>query len=118
MQLPEGYTTNGKYTRPVMKLNVALYGSKQGVLRWYQELSKSLGELGLTRAHADWGVFYGQIGHDILVLASHVNDCTVTGNSATLIHSFKQEVGSRYKITDLGPISWLLGMKVTRDREA
>ena len=118
MQLPEGYATSGKYTRPVAKLNVALYGSKQGVLRWYQELSKSLGELRLTCAHADWRVFYGQIGHNILMLASHVDDCTVTGNSAVLIHSFKQEVRSRYKITDLGPISWLLGMKVTCDREA
>ena len=118
MQLPEGYATSGKYTRPVAKLNVALYGSKQGALRWYQELSKSFGELRLTRAHADWGVFYGQIGHNILMLASHVDDCTVTGNSAALIRSFKQEVGSRYKITDLGPISWLLGMKVTRDQEA
>ena len=89
MQLPEGYTTSGKYTQPVTKLNVALYGSKQGTLRWYQELSKSLGKLGLTRVHADWGVFYGQTRHNILVLASHVNDCTVTGNSTVLIHSFK-----------------------------
>ena len=85
MQLPEGYATNGKYMRPVTKLNVTLYGSKQGALRWYQELSKSLGELRLTRAHADWGVFYSRIGHDILMLASHVDDCTVTGNSAALI---------------------------------
>ena len=70
------------------------------------------------RAHADWGVFYRQIGHDILVLASHVDDCMLTGSSAALIRSFKQEVASRYKITDLGPIGWLLGMKVTRDRDA
>ncbi|KIK13427.1 hypothetical protein PISMIDRAFT_17991 [Pisolithus microcarpus 441] len=118
MQLPEGYATDGKFTRPVRKLNVALYGSKQGVLRWYQELSKSLNELGLNHAHADWGIFYGEIGHDILVLASHVNDCTVTGSSPELIRSFKQEVSARYKISDLGPISWLLGMQVTHDRNA
>lgn len=118
MQLPEGYAMDGKFTRPVRKLNVALYGSKQGALRWYQELSKSLNELGLSRAHADWGIFYGEIGHDILVLASHVDDCTVTGSSPELIRSFKQEVSARYKISDLGPISWLLGMQVTRDRDA
>ena len=61
MQLPEGYATSRNLTRSVTKLNVALYGSKQGVLRWYQELSKSLHELGLMCAHADWGVFYRQI---------------------------------------------------------
>ena len=52
------------------------------------------------------------------MLASHVNNCTVTSNSATLILSFKREVGSHYKITDLKPISWLLRMKLTCDQEA
>ena len=118
MELPEGYAMSGDHVHPVVKLNVALYGSKQGALRWYQELSSTLGELGLKRAHADWGIFYSQIGHNILVLASHVDDCTVTGSSPELIHSFKAEIGSRYKITDLGPISWLFGMKVAHDQAA
>ena len=118
MELPEGYATSGDHVHPVTKLNIALYGSKQGALRWYQELSSTLGELGLKRAHADWGIFYGWIRHNILVLASHVDDCTVTGSSPELIRSFKVEIRSHYKITDLGPISWLLGMKVARDRAA
>ena len=29
---------------------------------------------------------------------------------------FKGKIGTRYKIADLGSISWLLGMKVTRDQ--
>ena len=118
MELPEGYTTSGDHVHPVTKLNVTLYGSKQGALRWYQELSSTLGELGLKCAHADWGIFYSRIGHDILVLASHVDNCTVTGSSPELIRSFKAEIGLCYKITDLGPISWLLGMKVAHDRAA
>ena len=118
MELPEAYTTSIDLVHPVAKLNVALYGSKQGALRWYQELSSTLDELGLKCAHADWGIFYGWIGHDILVLASHVDDCTVTGSSPELIHSFKVEIRSHYKITDLGPISWLLGMKVACNRDA
>ena len=62
MEPPEGYTMRGKHVHPVAKLNVALYGSKQGALRWYQELSSTLGDLGLKRAHADWGIFYRRIG--------------------------------------------------------
>ena len=31
---------------------------------------------------------------------------------------FKDKIRARYKITDLGPISWVLGMKVIRDRVA
>ena len=115
MELPEAYTTSIDLVHPVAKLNVALYGSKQGALRWYQELSSTLDKLGLKRAHADWGIFYGRIGRNILVLASHVDDCTVTGSSPELIHLFKVEIGSCYKITDLGPISWLLRMKVAHN---
>ena len=54
----------------------------------------------------------------LLILASHVDDCTVTGSSRELVKAFKDEIRSRFKITDLGPISWLLGMKVIRDRDA
>jgi len=57
-------------------------------------------------------VFYAHIGRDILILASHVDDCTLTGSSRELVGLFKDEIRARYKITDLGPISWVLGMKV------
>ncbi|KIK14931.1 hypothetical protein PISMIDRAFT_16919 [Pisolithus microcarpus 441] len=84
MELPEGYPAPRNLSRPVAKLNVVLYGSKQGALRWYQD---------------------------------HVDDCTITSSSPDLICSFKAEIGTRYKITDLGPIGWLLGMKVTWNRD-
>ena len=74
-----------------------------------------LTELGLYQAESDWGVFYAHIGLDILLLACHVDDCTVTGSNHTLIQVFKQEISECFKITDLGLINWLLGMKVTHN---
>ena len=67
---------------------------------------------------ADWGVFIVNIAKHILILTSHVDDCTITGDSSTLIKAFKHEIGLHFQITDLGPINWLLGMKVTQDRQA
>ena len=61
------------------------------------------------------GFFYRHIGIEILILASHIDDCTVTGSNKKLVKDFKANVARRYKLTDLGPISSLLGMKVTRD---
>ena len=116
MELPPSYKHMTTFKTPVAKLRVALYGSKQGALKWYLELCACLKDLGLNRAHSDWGIFYAHIGCDILILASHVDDCTLTGSSRELMELFKGEIGTRYKIADLGPISWLLGMKVTRDR--
>jgi len=116
MDLPPGIDKGGENV--VARLRVALYGSKQGALKWYEHLCNELTELGFHRIESDWGVFVAHIGQDILILASHVDDCTVTGSSSELIHAFKQEIGLRFKITDLGSISWLLGMKVVHDREA
>ena len=115
MELPPGYNINKWLKHAVAKLQVALYGSKQGALKWYLKLCSSLHELRLNHTHSNWGVFYAHIGCDILILASHIDDCTLTGSSCELMGLFKGEIQARYKITDLGPISWVLGMKVIQD---
>ena len=118
MDLPPGLEVDKKFKNPVALLHVALYGSKQGALKWYQELCHLLASLGMQRTESDWGVFYRHIGMDIIILASHVDDCTVTGSNAKLIADFKRDVATHYKLTDLGPISSLLSMKVMQDRHA
>ena len=115
MELPPGYKVNKGPRNAVVKLHVALYGSKQGALKWYLELCSSLKELRLGCVHLDWGIFYAHIRHNILILASHVDNRTLTGSSCELMGLFKNEIMGRYKITDLGLISWVLGMKVIQD---
>jgi hypothetical protein len=70
-------------------------------------------KLGLKRAETDFSVFYTHIGGDIILLAIHIDDCVLTGSIVALLTEFKQKVSAIYKPTDLGPISWLLGIKVT-----
>ena len=116
MELPPGFDKQGRNL--VARLCVAIYRSKQGALKWYRRLSKTLSDLGFTRMEADWGVFVTNITKHILILASHIDDCMITGDSSTLIKAFKHEISLRFWITDLGLINWLLGMKVTWDHQA
>ena len=99
MELPPGFEKSGRDT--VARLRVTLYGSKQGTLKWYQHLCNELKALSFCRTEVDWGIFVARIGCEILLLASHVDNCTITGSSKELIHSFKAEIGTRFKITDL-----------------
>ena len=46
---------------------------------------------------ADWGVFVAMMAHHILILASHIDDCMVTGSSSTLIKAFKEEIGTHFR---------------------
>ena len=78
----------------------------------------TLTNLGFFITHADSGVFYMRVGKNTLILAVHVDDCILTGTSSRLITRYKKKLNACHALTDLGPVHWLLGIKVTRDRTA
>ena len=82
-------------------LCVAIYGSKQGVLKWYQWLWNTLKDLGFVCIEANWRVFVATIVAHILILTSHVNNCTITGDLPSLIKVFKDKIETCFGITEL-----------------
>ena len=117
MQEPPGYETaqNGA---AIKRLRKSLYGLKQAGRKWYDALCRILTDLGFHASIADPGVFIARTSNHILILAVHVDDCALTGSSSELINAYKQKLNERYALTDLGPIHWLLGIKISRDRAA
>jgi transposase InsO family protein len=114
LEQPPGYETNDpRYW--VWRLHKALYGLKQGARSWYEALRQALVELGFERTEADHGVFVKKLPGDVIIAAVHVDDGMVTGSSRSLIDKFKVQMDKKYKLTDLGPANWLLGIKITRD---
>jgi len=99
----------------VYRLSKSLYGLKQGARNWYEALKKALKELRFKVLEADNGVFVKVVGEDILIVAVHVDDCLVTSSSRDLITKFKVDIDKKYKITDLGECTWLLGIKISWD---
>ena len=116
MEQQPGYEEGGKDF--VKKLKKALYGLKQAGRRWYDTFLHKLADLGFRTSATDPGVFYARIGDKLLILAAHVDDCAMTGSSGKLITAYKSKLNDKFPLTDLGDISWLLGIKVTRDRAA
>ena len=114
MQSPPGYESD---TRTVKHLRKSLYGLKQAGRHWYNTLVRTLTNLRFaTTSVADPGVFHAREGRHILVLAVHVDDCILTGSSSDLIAQYKAKLNTCHALTDLGPVHWLLGIKITRDR--
>jgi hypothetical protein len=97
-------------------LKKSLYGLKQAGRRWYNTLLCALADLAFRTSQADPGVFYACVEDHVLVLAIHVNDCIFTGDSAKLIAEYKEKLNKVYALTDLGPVHWLLGIKITHNR--
>ena len=103
-------------TRYVVKLRKSLYGLKQAGRKWYDVLCGLLTNVGFQRSLADPAVFFAHIGGDVVVLFIHVDDTTITGSSISLNKEFKRRISERFEITDLGSISWLLGLAIERNR--
>jgi hypothetical protein len=115
MQQQLGYEQGS--TGLVKKLHKALYGLKEAGRKWYNALKGILTDLEFHISAADPGVFYTHIRQDILMLAVHVDDCTMTGSSPKLIAKYKHKLNTCYALTNLGPISWLLSIKITHNHD-
>jgi reverse transcriptase-like protein len=79
-------------------------------------LVQALTSLGFHTMHTDPGVFYTHENEHILILAVHVDDCIFTGSSNKLIMLYKQKLNTCYALTDLGPVHWLLGIRITHNQ--
>jgi hypothetical protein len=115
MKPPPGYDSEGEQ---VKRLHKSLYGLKQAGCKWYDTLCHTLADLGFCVNEADPGIFFAHEGNDTTILAIHVNDCLITGSSPQLISNYKQKLNECYSLMDSGPVHWLLGIKITRNREA
>ena len=106
---------NGKVL--VCQLQKTLYGLKQSGRRWYQKLVEIMEKLGFSRCEVDQAVFYRRGKGKLIIVLVHVDDCTIVANAQPLITHFKIEIAKHIKITDLGNLHWILGIKVLQIRE-
>ena len=116
MQEPPGYETQREHS--VKRLHKSLYRLKQAGRKWYEALSHALTDLGFHASMADPGVFLTNIDNHTLILAIHVDDCILTGGPPELLTKYKQKFNDCYALTNLGPIHWFLGIKITHNCSA
>ena len=51
-----------------------------------------------------------------LIIPVFVDDITIAGKDKAAIQRVKDDLCKHFKLRDLGPTSWLLGVKIERDR--
>ena len=51
----------------------------------------------------------------VVIVGVHVDDGLVTRSSKPFVDKFKVKMNKKYKLTDLGPANWLLGIKINWD---
>ena len=117
MQHPPGYQPMGAEGK-VLRLRKTLYGLKQSGRRWYQKLTWIfVDQLGFKRCDVDQAIYFRQLPPDLIVIVVHVDDCTLVATRHALITKLKSDISQYVEISDLGPLHWLLGIQVKRNRE-
>lgn len=52
-----------------------------------------------------------------IIIAIYVDDLLLLGPDIEAVQKLKNQLNSRFRMKDLGPVAWLyLGMQITRDR--
>lgn len=108
---PEGFVKKNK-ERFVYKLVKALYGLRQAPRAWYARLSKYLESLGFVKCPYEHAVYTKREGGEVLIIGVYVDDLLVTGTSTSIISKFKKQMGEEFDMSDLGKLSYYLGIEV------
>jgi Reverse transcriptase (RNA-dependent DNA polymerase) len=74
--------------------------------------------MGYEHIEADHAVFIHHQNGILSIIILYVDNITMTSDSLDIIDWDKEALKQCYQMTDLGEISWILGIHVMWDREA
>lgn len=112
MKIPQGVKTNKSGT--AMRLMRSLYGLKQSARDWNLLMKGELLQWGFQQSKADPCLFVHPI-REIRLLV-YVDDLAAAATQAQELNWFFQKLSARFNTKDLGNISKILGIRITRNR--
>lgn len=112
MKPPPGFHTTDD--KKVCRLRKSLYGLKQSPRCWFGKLTISLREYGFVQSLSDYSLFTFDKGGIQIRILIYVDDMIVASNSSGALDIFKRYLASCFKMKDLGPVKYFLGIEVSR----
>ena len=96
----------------VYLLKKALYGLKQVPRAWYSKINYHLLSIGFAKSLSESTLYVKYKGNNFLIVSLYVDDLLVTGDDARLVEEFKQEMMQAFEMTDLGLMTYFLGIEI------
>ncbi|GAU41486.1 hypothetical protein TSUD_239620 [Trifolium subterraneum] len=115
MTIPEGITP--PQPNQMCKLQKSLYGLKQASRKWYEKLTSLLLHEGYKQSSSDYSLFTLHSDSHFTALLVYVDDIILAGTSMTEFDRIKSILDTNFKIKDLGPLKYFLGLEVAQSRE-
>ena len=113
---PDGFKEKGK-EHLVCRLRKALYGLKQAPRSWYQKLEDFLFSIGFKKADSEPCLFTRGSGDQQVLLAVYVDDQIIISKCLQQVDQVKKAMSLVFDIKDFGNASYVLGIRIFRDRQ-
>jgi hypothetical protein len=115
MTQPEGFV-DPKYPNRVCKLERSIYGLKQASRRWNICFNEKVKEYGFSKSEYESCVYVKASGSIVTFLVLYVDDILLMGNDVPTLNSVKEFLGKCFAMKDLGEATYILGIRIYRDR--
>lgn len=113
VEQPEGFCV-AESEQKVYRLKKALYGLKQAPRAWYSKIDDFFIELGFERSRSEHTLYVRKVDLSVIIISLYVDDLLVTGNDQKFIQKMKQNLMQMFEMTDLGEMTFFLGMEVNQ----
>jgi hypothetical protein len=117
MDQPEGYVQLGQ-EHLVCRLKKSLYGLKQSPRCWNTTFATFMESVGSRQSTADPCV-YIQLEENtvVCIVAVYVDDLIIMTMSEKVMIEIKKVLTRRFRMKDMGPLHYCLGITIEQDRE-
>ncbi|KAK9140896.1 hypothetical protein Scep_010577 [Stephania cephalantha] len=114
VEQPDGFVVQDQEDK-VYLLKKALYGLKQAPRAWYSRIDDHLIGLGFQKSLSEATLYVRKEGTNITIVSIYVDDLLITGNNQLLIDEFKSNMLKEFEMTDLGLMTYFLGLEVSAE---
>lgn len=90
---------------------------QQALHAWYHHFAVFITSIGLHNSHSDCSLITYHQGSDHIYLLLYVDGIILTASSPSLIFQVITRLSSEFPMTDLGPLSFFLGIAASRSKE-
>lgn len=111
---PPGFEVEGEENK-VYRLDKVLYGLRQAPRAWNIKLDATLKKIGFEQSPLEHGLYERGTGGGRLLVGVYVDDLVIVGGNEDTITDFKRQMMEEFKISDLGSLSFYLGIEVHQE---